>query len=242
MAPRAKPGGGGPRAVSPRRSHPRAGLEHSALKDKQRKLRDGFPEGLGLRVHRALSWLDRAEREAKDDDVRFILLWVAFNAAYAANLDDEGAAGGERDRFNAFFDVIVDLDREQRIYAAVWERFAQEFRILLENRYVFAPFWAHHNGAPGHAAWPQMLAAARDGAHKAIARRETARFLALVFDRLYVLRNQLVHGGATWNGAVNRDQVRDGAAVLGWLLPIFIDVMMDNPARDWGRPYYPVVE
>jgi hypothetical protein len=30
--------------------------------------------------------------------------------------------------------------------------------------------------------------------------------------------------------------------VLGWLLPIFIDVMMDNPGRDWGRPHYPVVE
>jgi hypothetical protein len=64
----------------------------------------------------------------------------------------------------------------------------------------------------------------------------------VVFDRLYVLRNQLVHGGSTWNSSVNRDQVRDGAAVLGTLLPIFIDIMMDNPYRDWGRPFYPVVE
>jgi hypothetical protein len=66
--------------------------------------------------------------------------------------------------------------------------------------------------------------------------------LSTIFDRLYVLRNQLVHGGATWNGSVNRDQVRDGAALLKWLLPTFIDIMMDNATRDWGKPFYPVVD
>jgi hypothetical protein len=75
-----------------------------------------------------------------------------------------------------------------------------------------------------------------------LAQRDTSRILAIVFDRLYVLRNQLVHGGATWNSSINRDQVRDGAAVIGWLLPIFIDIMMDNPQQEWGRVAYPVVE
>ena len=63
-----------------------------------------------------------------------------------------------------------------------------------------------------------------------------------MFDRLYVLRNQLVHGGATWNSRVNRDQVCDGAAILAFLMPVFVDVMMDNPGEDWGRPFYPVVQ
>ena len=65
--------------------------------------------------------------------------------------------------------------------------------------------------------------------------------LLVLFDRLYVLRNQLVHGGATWNSSINRAQVKDGAAVLGWLLPVFIDIMLENPDRDWGKPFYPVV-
>lgn len=34
-------------------------------------------------MHRALSWLNRAEREPDDYDARFIFLWIAFNAAYA---------------------------------------------------------------------------------------------------------------------------------------------------------------
>jgi hypothetical protein len=62
-----------------------------------------------------------------------------------------------------------------------------------------------------------------------------------LFDRLYVLRNQLVYGGAIWNSSVNRDQVRDGTKVLGWLLPVMVDIMMDNPDHDWGKPFYPVV-
>ena len=75
-----------------------------------------------------------------------------------------------------------------------------------------------------------------------MAQRDTPRVLSVVFDRLYVLRNQLVHGGATWNSGVNRDQVRDGAAVMSCLLPVFVDIMMDNSTRDWGRPFYPVID
>ncbi|MFD2577593.1 hypothetical protein ACFSTD_01000 [Novosphingobium colocasiae] len=71
---------------------------------------------------------------------------------------------------------------------------------------------------------------------------DTARILSILFDRLYVLRNQLVHGGSTWNSDVNRAQVRDGAALLGCLLPIFIDLMMDNAGHEWPMPNYPVVE
>jgi len=63
-----------------------------------------------------------------------------------------------------------------------------------------------------------------------------------VFERLYILRNQMMHGGATWNSSVNRAQVKAAADFLGFLLPIFIDIMLDNPHEDWGRPYYPVVQ
>lgn len=42
------------------------------------------------RLHRALSWLGRAEQEKDDDDARFLFLWVAFNAAYAGQFNDEG--------------------------------------------------------------------------------------------------------------------------------------------------------
>ncbi|GMQ54867.1 hypothetical protein YSKK_27300 [Halopseudomonas aestusnigri] len=65
--------------------------------------------------------------------------------------------------------------------------------------------------------------------------------LAVVFSRLYTLRNQLVHGGATWNGKINRDQLRDCVAILGQLVPLVIEIMLDNPNTLWGDACYPVI-
>ena len=63
-------------------------LQYEQLKERQRKERDGYPLNLNLRVHRALSWLDRAEEAEGDQYAQFIFLWIAFNAAYANEIDD----------------------------------------------------------------------------------------------------------------------------------------------------------
>lgn len=214
-------------------------MKYSDLKEKQRRLRGSYPEALALRVHRALSWLGRAELETEDDDVRFILYWIGFNAAYASDLGYD--ITGERMAFRTFFETLVKLDGASRIHHAVWQRFSQEIRIFLNNPYVFAPFWAHQNGEAGNADWEARLMAAKKAASISIMQKDTVKVLTILFDRLYVLRNQIVHGGATWNSAVNRDQLRDGVAILATLLPIFIDLMLDHADIDWGRPFYPVV-
>jgi len=217
-----------------------APLNFDILKAKQRAFRENFPDAMALRVHRAISWLGRSEVEADDVDVRFILLWISFNSAYTAHIESDWV--GERGAFKAYFETLVDLDKGHRIYNAVWTRFSQEIRLVFDNRYVFSPFWSHFNGEEGFSDWEERLAKSKRSIATALSDRDTARILATLFDRLYVLRNQMVHGGATWNSSVNRNQIRDGAAVLGCLMPIFIDIMMDHPARDWGQPYYPVVE
>ena len=197
-------------------------------------------------MHRALSWLRRAEDEGDDLDVRFILLWIGFNAAYAGDLDralgGDGRVGNERERFDQFFAALVEMDEGSRIYDVIWERFSQEIRLLMDNKYVFAPFWRHHAGEFGGAGWEVSFESAKHAANRALAEKNTAVVLSILFDRLYVLRNQLIHGGATWNSGANRDQVRDGASLLGCLLPVFIDLMMDNPEREWAMPNYPVVD
>ena len=215
-------------------------LNPASLKDKQRTIRDKFAPPLALRVHRALSWVTRAEFEDADDDVRFILLWIGFNAAYATDVDR--AVENERALFQSFFATLVRFDSKHRIYDAVWKRFSQEIRILLDNQYVFQPFWAHDNGMPGNEDWEDRLERSRHAIGTALREHDTAKILAILFDRLYVLRNQLVHGGATWNSEVNRGQVSVGAAVLSCLLPIFIDLMMDNLDENWPMPHYPVIQ
>jgi hypothetical protein len=185
------------------------------LKAKQRALRDGFHENLSLRIHRALSWLARAEVCGDDDDARFIYLWIAFNAAYSEENGDSALAAA-RGLFEAYFGKLLRLDVKSRIYNTVWQSFSGPIRLLLDNKYVYHRFWSYQNQVPGHEDWEKRFAAARQ-------------------------RNQIMHGGATWNSSVNRAQVRDGAAIMAMLVPLFIDLMMDDPATVWGKAHYPVV-
>lgn len=217
-----------------------AEMDFFVLKEKQRMVRECFSESFGLRVHRAISWLGRAERETDDLDLRFILMWIAFNAAYAQERISE--ANGERAEFRSFFEKLVMSDFSNSIYQLIWMRYSNEIRILLDNRYVFSPFWQHMNGVAGYENWEERFVSSKRRTATALSQKDTATILEILFDRLYMLRNQLVHGGATWNSSVNRDQVRDGAAILSSLLPVFVDLMMDNHSLDWGPAHYPVVE
>ncbi|NOX41680.1 MAG: hypothetical protein GXP05_14595 [Alphaproteobacteria bacterium] len=197
---------------------------------------------MGLRVHRSISWIGRAEQAEDDHDAAFLFLWIAFNSAYADERALQGIATGERAAFEEFFTKLVALDADQQIYNAIWQRFSGPIRNLMQNRYVFNPFWQFHNGVDGYEDWQDRFTASAHRFANALQSTDTVRVLSFVFDRLYVLRNQLIHGGATWNSAVNRSQVSDSAAILGFLMPVFIDIMMDNPGEDWGQPFYPVVE
>lgn len=141
-----------------------------------------------------------------------------------------------------YFGRLVALDQDQRIYEALWQRFSGPVRILMENRYVFNPFWQYHNGIDGFEDWEERFKASARSFAQSFQSGDSERVLSFVFDRLYVLRNQLVHGGSIWNSGVNRAQVRDGAEILGFLMPVFIDIMMDNPNENWGKPFYAVVE
>ncbi len=220
--------------------HAFQGLSHDLLDKKQGRLKDNFPESFGLRVHRAISWIGRAERETDDDDARFIFLWIGFNAAYADEDDFQSPSYKERKAFGGFFRKIEALDANRRVYDAVWSHFSGPIRMLLQNKYVFAPFWDHQNGISGCEDWERKLAYAKRDCNRALEEQRAARVLRLLFDRLYVLRNQIMHGGATWDSSVNRDQVRDSTRILEFLVPEFIDIMMDNPEEHWGRPFYPV--
>ena len=76
---------------------------------------------------------------------------------------------------------------------------------------------------------------------KAFQYQETQVVLNILFDRLYVLQNQTMHGGSTWNSSVNRRQIEDGIRILGFLIPIFVALMMKESAIKWQKLYYPVV-
>ena len=215
-------------------------MQFQSLKHRHRQEREAQHPNLRLRVHRALSWLDRAE-QAEDVDGRFIFLWIAFNAAYATEIN-ENQRLSEQETFKSFLEKLCTLDKAKRIDALVWQEFSGSIRVLLDNPYVFQSFWDHQSGKIDEATWKQRFAKGKHDAQQALASGNTPALLGVLFNRLYTLRNQLIHGGATWNGAVNRDQLRDCTNLLGKLVPLIIELMMDNPDTLWGNACYPVVD
>lgn len=215
-------------------------MDYQALKTRHRQERDGHHPNLTLRVHRALSWLNRAE-QADDADGRFIFLWIAFNSAYATDIDDQYRLS-EQETFKAFLEKLCALDTSNSIEKLVWSEFSGSIRALLDNPYVFQSFWDHQNGKISEEQWEARFASGRRSAQSALTSRNTATVLGVLFNRIYTLRNQLMHGGATWNSSVNRDQLRDCGNLLGKLVPLIILLMLDNPDTLWGDACYPVVQ
>lgn len=216
-------------------------LNYSDLKRRQRADRDAYPPALALRTHRALSWLNRAESETEDLDAKFIFLWIAFNAAYANNIHNRQTFS-ERGLVQRFINRLVDSDREKLLHEMVWDQFPGPIRLLIDNRYVFGPFWDFQNGKLSEAEWKSAFSNSKNTANRALGRTNTKRVLGIVLERLHTLRNQVIHGGATWASGANRDQIRDGVTIMGLLVPIVIHVMMENAHQVWGEACYPVVD
>lgn len=211
----------------------------ATLKTRQRQEREHYSEALGLRIHRAISWLGRAE-QCDDLDGRFVFLWISFNAAYSNEL--AGISIAESEQFRGFLSKLVTLDAQQRLYSITWQKYTTAIRVLLDNQYVYQPFRNHHNRIAGFSDWAARFKASKQTANIALANKDTATVLGVIFSRLYTLRNQIMHGGATWSSSANRNQLRDATAILGDLVPVLIEIMMDNKDAHWGEACYPVVD
>lgn len=215
-------------------------MNYEELKSRHRGERDRYHPNLRLRVHRALSWLKRAE-EAEDLDGQFIFLWIAFNAAYATEID-EPYRTSEQSSFRSFLEKLSGLDGCHQLEELAWTEFPKSIRVLLGNRYVFQSFWDFHNGKLTRDEWESQFDRARVAAQTALGKQDTPTVLGIALNRIYTLRNQLMHGGATWNSSVNRDQLRDCVALMKKLVPAILTIMMDHPDTLWGDACYPVVE
>jgi hypothetical protein len=143
--------------------------------------------------------------------------------------------------FLHFLSRLIDSDNNQLLYQIVWREFPKSIRLLIDNKYVFQPFWEHTKDNLTEEEWQDKFNRSKASANRALGRMNTRTVLAVIFDRLYVLRNQLMHGSATWNSSVNRNQVRDSANILGQLVPAIISIMLDSGSDVWGDPRYPVV-
>jgi len=206
---------------------------YNELKDRHRQERDNYPINLNLRVHRALSWLYRAEQAEGDQDAQFIFLWIAYNTAYANEVDDFHRFT-EQETFRNFIERLCLLDNDNLLSNLVWNEFTSSIRVLLANRYIFQSFWDFHNKKKTEDKWKEYFKKTNPFANQALGHKNTSAVLSVIFSRLYTLRNQALHGGATWNSSVNREQMRDAVSFLNKFIPSIIEIMMNSHNKVWG--------
>ena len=182
--------------------------------------------------------LKRAEKEQNDPDASFIFYRIAFNSIYA---DIDNNELPEKSKFNIFFNQILKLDDGKKVYSLLWIRFNNEIKSLLNNQYIFQPFWRHmiDRSFPG---WEELFNKANKRVEYALKDQNSHVIISVLMERLYVLRNQLIHGGATWNGTKNRDQVLMGNNILRDFIPCLLEIMLKNPTTNWGDNNFPILK
>jgi len=192
-----------------------------------------------LRIHRGLSWLKKSLELDSDLDLKFMSLWISFNAIYAQDAE----LNQDKQSLRQFLYLICQKDQEHKIYHILWAKFSHPIRLLLENPYMHQGFWDYQNQKISQRSWKEDFDQEKKKVHKALQEKASVDILFVVFNRLYTLRNQIIHGGATYNSSVNRQQLQDACNILVALLPIFMLVLLENAKTlDLGKPFYPVVQ
>ena len=207
-------------------------------------LDDGKQKAFATRIKRAISWYDRAENEIKDADAKVIFFWIAFNALYGK---DKGASADTRGR-NDFLENICDLDKG-RIHEGIKKGCREAYINIMSNRYIYKKYWDDVRNKlsvpdPGRSLEQKIEGEleekwkSKEKSHEKKARQFIEKKylggsdvfppLKELFYRIYELRNQIMHGSASWNKKLNRDQVENGRKVLEVLIPLFIWLVLKN--------------
>ena len=85
----------------------------------------------------------------------------------------------------------------------------------------------------------KQIQQSKKASNAALGNQDTVALASNVLSRLYTLRNRLMHGGATYNSSANRAQLKDAVNIMKQIVPVIINVMMDNPNTLWGDAHYP---
>ena len=189
-----------------------------------------------IRIHRALSWLQRVEQieEGTDLDLVLVCQWIAFNSLYGQWDETRREPRADRDCSRRFLDRILELDPDGQVEEILIEH-KRLVMSLLDDEYLSSFFWQE----PSARRAGQSKKAKYDARTWYLEKR-WPMVLDRLIERVYLMRCQLIHGAATFGSRLNRTSLRRCATMLGHLLPAVLLVMIDRGADEsWGPMCYP---
>lgn len=187
-----------------------------------------------IRLHRAISWLEASEK-AHSIDLAFISCWIGFNALYSSSEIDSPKQ--ESKKIWNFIKELSKSDQDDKLWILLCSENKSLTDKIVENELLFINFWNSMHNQLEH--WEESFFYSNQEIKIFYDQKNVAKYVSAIMQRIYLLRNQLVHGGATHQGRMNRVQVEHCNRLMNKLLPCMISIMMQYPKKNWGELCYP---
>ena len=185
-----------------------------------------------VRIHRALSWGQAAEKEERLDE-KLIKYWISFNALY-------GSGFTEFSEVEKFLGIVISVDKDNLLKNALIEK-----SNTIKNFFSIPELY--------DAYWKDEMATRIDREKEAskYSERNKDKFIEFIktgvgadavlfdlFDLIYLLRNQIFHGSATYESIENNSNKKNCIEILELFIPKITEIMINNPSNNWPEVKY----
>lgn len=205
------------------------------FKSKKNENSDHF----NLRIQRSLSWLKKAAYLSEDLDLQYVSLWISLNSICIQATSYENSLS----QLDEFIHKIYQHDQAHKISQLIWGKMDLHIEQILQSPYLMQSYWDFKNQAISETAWKSSFEHEKKHIQNILDTKDSRMMLIILFKRMQTLRAQILQGGSSYNGAVNRQQLKSCCHVLLFILPIFLEILIENPKIfDYQKPYYPNVQ
>ncbi len=168
-------------------------------------------DAIRLRMHRAFSWLRKADEFElpEDADAHFLFSWIALNTMYAKWDSDLVNREPEWQTREAFLKRVVKSDACGRIQEVILGNRKLCDRLLSEEHLINS-YWGNPTEDEARKARTKPR---KVGQHYHDA-NDVIKVVIPLFKCMTMLRSQLVHGMSTYGSSANRAVVEAGANVI----------------------------
>ena len=185
-----------------------------------------------VRIHRALSWGQAAEKEERLDE-KLIKYWISFNALY-------GSGFTEFSEVEKFLGIVISVDKDNILKNALIEK-----TNTIKNFFSIPELY--------DAYWKDEMATRvdREKVASKYSEKNKDKFIEFIktgvgadavlfdlFDLIYLLRNQIFHGSASYDSVDNNSIKENCIEILGIFIPLIIEIMINNPNNNWHEVKY----
>ena len=175
---------------------------------------------------------------------QFMCWWIAFEAGYAREGPKGEASGSKKDMAN-FINCAMQKKVAWQSWHSALNRVKAHAITIIELPPASQKFWREGRGALA-AQWEADFHKEAEKAKEELTRaisgdlQSTYKFLRMLcVERLYVVRNQIFHGGSSLDDSYGHPQVELSVKLLSELVHGFRQTISNNLDVDWKAVPYP---